>query len=369
MPASGSPRDAVFMRRALALARRGWGQTAPNPLVGAVLVRDGSIVGEGYHERYGAPHAEVMALRAAGEHARGATMFVTLEPCAHHGHTPPCADALLAAGVVRVVVAARDPNPVAAGGAERLRAAGVAVEVGLEGAAAEELNAAFLHAFGANRPWVTLKLAVSLDGAMADAAGRSRWITGERARRTVHRLRAQSDAIAVGIGTVLADDPSLTVRDAPAPRVAPRRVIFDRGARLPLTSIVVRTAREVPTLVIVDAPDAPRVRALEDAGVRVLHAAGLISALEELAARGVRSLLVEGGARLAGSLLAGALVNRLIIFRGSMLLGAGSLGAFSALPAYSLDAAPRYAAVERRALGDDVMTIYAPAWPAGEHNT
>ncbi|MGH7626561.1 MAG: bifunctional diaminohydroxyphosphoribosylaminopyrimidine deaminase/5-amino-6-(5-phosphoribosylamino)uracil reductase RibD [Gemmatimonadaceae bacterium] len=357
------------MRRALALARRGWGQTAPNPLVGAVIVRDGRTVGEGYHARYGAPHAEIMALRAAGEGARGATMFVTLEPCAHHGHTPPCADALLAAGIVRVVVAARDPNPVAAGGVERLQAAGVTVDVGLEGAVAQEMNAAFLHAFSAIRPWVTLKLAVSLDGAIADAAGRSRWITGERARRVVHRLRAQSDAIAVGIGTVLADDPALTVRDAPAPRVAPLRVIFDHGARLPLRSAVVLTAREVPTLVIVDAPDARRVRALENAGVSVLHAAGIIPALEELAARGVRSLLVEGGARLAGSLLAGALVNRLIIFRGSMLLGAGSLGAFSAVPAYSLDAAPRYAAVERRALGDDVMTIYSPASPAGEHNT
>ncbi|MGH7632905.1 MAG: bifunctional diaminohydroxyphosphoribosylaminopyrimidine deaminase/5-amino-6-(5-phosphoribosylamino)uracil reductase RibD, partial [Gemmatimonadaceae bacterium] len=212
------------MRRALALARRGWGQTAPNPLVGAVIVRDGRTVGEGYHARYGAPHAEIMALRAAGEGARGATMFVTLEPCAHHGHTPPCADALLAAGIVRVVVAARDPNPVAAGGVERLQAAGVTVDVGLEGAVAQEMNAAFLHAFSAIRPWVTLKLAVSLDGAIADAAGRSRWITGERARRVVHRLRAQSDAIAVGIGTVLADDPALTVRDAPAPRVAPLRV-------------------------------------------------------------------------------------------------------------------------------------------------
>lgn len=369
MSASGGPREAVFMRRALALARRGWGQTAPNPLVGAVIVREATIVGEGYHARYGAPHAEIMALRAAGAHARGATMFVTLEPCTHHGHTPPCVDALLAAGIFRVVVATRDPNPVAAGGVERLRAAGVTVDVGLEEAAARELNAAFLHAFSSNRPWVTLKLAVSLDGALADAAGRSRWITGERARHVVHRLRAQSDAIAVGVGTVLADDPALTVREAPAPRVAPRRIIFDRGARLPLASTVVRTAREVPTLVIADAPDERRVRALEEAGVSVLRASGTLAALEELAARGVRSLLVEGGARLAGSLLASALVNRLIIFRGSMLLGAGSLGAFSAVPAYSLEAAPRYAAVERRALGDDVMTIYAPAWPAGEHNT
>ena len=185
----GAPHDATrdahdltFMRRALELAERGWGQTAPNPMVGAVVVREGAIVGEGYHARYGAPHAEIMALRAAGAHARGATMFVTLEPCTHHGHTPPCVDALLAAGIFRVVVATRDPNPVAAGGVERLRAAGVTVDVGLEEAAARELNAAFLHAFSSNRPWVTLKLAVSLDGALADAAGRSRWSGRSRGR-------------------------------------------------------------------------------------------------------------------------------------------------------------------------------------------
>lgn len=225
------------MRRALVLARRGWGRTAPNPLVGAVVVRDGVVVGEGYHAEYGGPHAEVMALAKAGERARGADVYVTLEPCAHHGKSPPCVDALIAAGVRRVVFAVPDPNPVAGGGAARLREAGIAVTGEVERVPAEELNAPFLFAHrGAARPWVTLKLAVSLEGALAPQDRSQRWLTGEAARKQVHHLRAGADAIAVGIGTVLADDPSLTVRMGRRPRVKPTRVVFDARARLPLTA-------------------------------------------------------------------------------------------------------------------------------------
>ncbi len=351
------------MRRAIELARGGWGQTAPNPMVGAVIVRDGEVVGEGYHTRYGEPHAEAAALRAAGERARGSTVYVSLEPCAHTGKTPPCADALVAAGVARVVIAARDPNPVAGGGVERLRTAGVDVLQGVEAEAARELNAAFFHAHESprehRRPWVTLKLALSIDSAIADAEGGSRWITGPDARSAAHELRAGNDAVAVGIGTVLADDPLLTVRDAPAPRVPPLRVVFDSRARTPLSSRLVESAREVPTLLVVRGPEPESARALERAGVELLDAGSLEEALEELARRDVRSLLVEGGARLAGELLEHALVDRLIIFRGAVLLGGGARGAFAHAPSTSIAGAPRFRVLERRALGDDTMITYA----------
>ena len=348
------------MNRAIAEARKGWGQTAPNPMVGAVVVQRGEIVGAGHHTRYGAPHAEVEALRAAGARAAGATVYATLEPCAHTGKTPPCVDALIAARVARVVVAARDPNPEAAGGVERLRAAGIAVDVGVVEPEARELNAPFFHSFASSRPWVTLKLALSLDGALADAGGRSRWVTGEESRRMVHEMRAGSDAIAVGIGTVLSDDPSLTVRDVPAPRVPPTRVIFDRQARLPVTSVLARTAREVPTVVVAESPASARAAGLEAMGVRVMQAAPLAAALAALRDSGMRSLLVEGGARLAGALLGTGNVDRLVIFQGSVILGAGALGAFDFVPPTEIERAPRWHVLERREVGADTMTVYAP---------
>jgi len=355
--------DAEFMQRAIALARRGHGQTAPNPMVGAVIVRDGEVVAEGYHARYGEAHAEAAALLAAGERSRGATVYVSLEPCTHTGKTPPCADALLAAGVARVVVAARDPNPEAGGGVARLRSAGVEVVEGVEEEAARELNAPFFHHFESppeqRRPWVALKLALSIDGAVADASGDSKWITGVEARAAGHELRAGSDAVAVGVGTVLADDPSLTVRDAPAPRVPPIRVVFDREARMPPGSRLVASAREIPTLVMVRDPETAAARALEHSGAQLVRAPSLEGALEELSRRGVRSLLVEGGARIAGALLARALVDRLIIFQGAVLLGHGALGAFDHVPSESIARAPRYRVLERRSLGDDTMITYA----------
>lgn len=347
------------MRRAIALAKRGWGQAAPNPMVGAVVVRDNVVVGEGFHARFGERHAELAALAQAGERARGATVYVSLEPCAHQGKTPPCTNALIEAGVRRVVIGARDPNPKAAGGVAKLRAAKIEVTTGIEEHRALEADPAFFFSFGAKRPWITLKLALTIDGAMADAAGNSKWITGPKARAAAHELRAGHDAIAVGIGTVLADNPMLTVRDAPAPRVPPRRVVFDRHARTPLDSNLVKTAREIPVIVMAEKPPARGVRSLEAAGVQVVRTSSLCNRLEHLKSLGVRSLLVEGGARLAGALWEESLVDRLIIFQGPVVLGAGAKNAFAFAPKTAIGTAARLAVLERRAFGDDSMISYA----------
>ena len=355
----GGPR--WWMRRALALARRGWGQTAPNPMVGAVIVRDGHTVGSGFHARYGEPHAEVVALAQAAELARGADVYCTLEPCNAHGQQPPCADALISAGVRRVFAAIPDPNPAKAHGADKLRAAGIVVEFGLEAAAAAELNAPFLHwAGGATRPWVTLKLALSLDGAVAAADRERGWLTGEAARKQVHRLRASADAIAVGVGTALADDPLLTVRGVRKPRVAPLRVVFDRSARLPLGSQLARTAKRTPTAIVTADASAPGAVALAAKGVAAIEAPDLDAALEALHARGLHHLLVEGGAALAGALLGANVVDRLVIFQAPVLLGAGALGAFSAMPSAATQALSRWRVVERTEFDDDLMTVLAP---------
>lgn len=355
----GAATDVRFMRRALALAVRGWGQVSPNPLVGAVVVRDGKVVGEGYHAGFGRDHAEVVALGRAGSQARGATVYVTLEPCAHHGKTPPCTDALLAAGVSRVVVAVMDPHPVAAGGVERLRAKGIAVDVGVCDEEAREVNAAFLHAATNPRPWVTLKLAISVDGAIADHTRRQGWLTGPDARAEVHRLRAGHDAIGVGMGTVLSDDPSLTVRDARAPRVPPVRVVFSRTGRLPVTSALAASARDMPVVVVAQDIDPAYEATLNGMGVEVVTASSLGEALRALRARGMHSIMVEGGARLAGALLFEELVDRLVVFTAPVVLGAGALNAFLLAPAQRAASAPRLRVVRRVAFGDDLMTVYA----------
>ncbi|HEX2781297.1 MAG TPA: bifunctional diaminohydroxyphosphoribosylaminopyrimidine deaminase/5-amino-6-(5-phosphoribosylamino)uracil reductase RibD, partial [Gemmatimonadaceae bacterium] len=328
-------------------------------MVGAVVVKDGALVGEGFHPRWGEPHAEPIALAAAGDATRGATLYVTLEPCTHAGKRPPCTPAIIEAGVGRVVVATRDPNPQAAGGIDALRAAGIEVHVGIEEAAARELNAPFLHRFASDRPWVTLKLALSVDGAITDATRSAGWLTGAESRREVHRLRAASDAIAIGLGTALADDPLLTVRGVKQPRVAPARVVFDREARLPLGSRLVRTAGGVPLVVVTDGSAPERERALREAGARVIVATSTHSALVALRDAGIHSLLAEGGAGLVGTLLESGAVDRLIIFRAPILLGGGALPAFSRAPSNPLEQAARLRVVSQRRLGEDEMTIYA----------
>jgi len=347
------------MRRALDLAWRGWGRVHPNPLVGAVVLDGGEPAGEGWHAEFGERHAEPLALDAAGPRTRGSTLVVTLEPCAHRGKQPPCVEAILRAGVRRVVAAVPDPNPVAAGGAELLREAGVMVEIGLEREAAEAQNAIFFHGLRhPDRPYLALKLATSLDARIADADGRSRWISGTEARAYVHWLRAGFDAIAVGGRTARADDPSLTVRGAVTPRVTPRRVVFDAGADLPLSLGLVRTSPEIPTY-LVTRPDAPpdRLRGLERAGVRVLAAPDLQAGLRALGADGIRSVLVEGGGRLAGALLAGGLCDRFYWIQSPLWLGDRGVPAVAGLASEPIARAGRWRTVERRALGEDTLLV------------
>lgn len=352
--------DARHMRRALELAERGAGYVAPNPLVGAVVVEDNFVVGEGWHAEYGRDHAEVAALRAAGDRARGATLYVTLEPCNHTGKTPPCTKAILAAGISRVVFAVRDPNPTAMGGAETLREAGVTVEQGVLADEATELNQPFLFAArGATRPWVTLKLALSIDGAVVDASRERGWLTGPDAQRAVHFMRARADAIGIGIGTALADDPLLTVRDAPAPRIAPVRVVFDRAARLPLDSQLVRGSGENPVIVLASGQSASRETALAAAGADVVRVGDIAQGLEALRERGIRHLLVEGGAVVASALMSAKLVDRLIIFQAPVILGRDAVNAFSGVAPQRAQSAPRLRVVSRQAFGNDLMTTYA----------
>ena len=347
------------MARALDLAWRGWGKVQQDPLVGAVILRDGELVGEGWHPEYGDRHAETVALADAGERARGATLVVTLEPCSHQGKQPPCTEAIIRSGVARVVAAMRDPNPLAAGGSEQLRQAGVDVEIGPLGDAAAVQNAIFLHGLrDQTRPFLALKLATTLDGRIADGYGRSRWISGESARDYVQWLRAGFDAIAVGGRTARLDDPALTVRGPIRPRTAPRRVIFDRVADLGPNLTLIRTAGETPTLVVVSpGADRARVKSLQTKGVMVLEAGSLSEALGALREQGVGSLLVEGGGQLAGALLASGLVDRYYWIQAPFWLGEGGVTALAGLPTRGLDQAERWRVVERRSLGDDTLLV------------
>ena len=358
-PAGDAPLERSAMQRALDLARRGWGRVAPNPLVGAVVVQDRLVVGDGWHSGFGEPHAEVMALRAAGTRARGATLVVTLEPCAHQGKTPPCIDAIRESGVRRVVMAIRDPDPEARGGLEALREAQIEVETGLLAEAAAAQNAPFLFVREqAARPFVALKLATSIDGRIADAGGRSQWISGPAAQTWAHWLRAGFDAIAVGGTTASRDDPQLTVRGGVVPRRPPVRVVFDRRAMLPLASKLAQTARDIPTWVVAseEAPGA-NVAALEHAGVRVFRPRSLGEGLVQLRAMGVESVLCEGGGALGVGLLADGLVDRLYWLQGPVWLGAGGVPAFPGVADAPLAEAPRWIPVERRPLGPDTLLV------------
>ena len=355
-PARARRDDARYMARALALAARGLGETNPNPAVGCVIVRNGRVVGEGFHRRAGGPHAEVAALAQAGPRARGATLYVTLEPCAHTGRTPPCAPAVAAAGVRRVVVAVRDPNPKVAGrGLRLLRAAGITVATGVLADRAALLNERFLVAVARGRPFVLLKAGLTLDGRIATAAGRSKWITSPTQRRAARRLRRLFDGIAVGIGTALADDPLLL----PEPRTRRpfTRVVFDSRFRLPLGSRLVETARQQP-VVVLGAPGADaRRRALLRAGVRAIVVPGgprPRAALRALWGIGLRSLMVEGGSGLLGSFLADRAFDQVALFRAPLLLGgSGGLSAFGGPDPRSLEGGVRLVPRSPRAAGLD----------------
>jgi diaminohydroxyphosphoribosylaminopyrimidine deaminase/5-amino-6-(5-phosphoribosylamino)uracil reductase len=347
------------MARALDLAWRGWGRVQPNPLVGAVVLQDGELVGEGWHPEYGDRHAEAVALAGAGERARGATMVVTLEPCAHQGKQPPCTDAIIQSGIRRVVAAMRDPNPAAAHGSDRLREAGVEVELGPLGELAAAQNAIFLHSLApASRPYVALKLATTLDGRIADGFGRSRWISGSESREYVQWLRAGFDAIAIGGRTARIDDPSLTVRGPVQPRVAPKRVVFDRVADLGPQLTLVRTAPDSPTIVVASpSADPGRLKRLDAAGVTLVRSDDLADALRRLRESGIASLLVEGGGQLAGALLRAGLVDRFYWVQAPVWLGDDAVPAFAGIPSRSLDQAERWRVIERRPLGQDTLLV------------
>jgi diaminohydroxyphosphoribosylaminopyrimidine deaminase/5-amino-6-(5-phosphoribosylamino)uracil reductase len=328
-----TPDDARHMARALQLARRGLYTTDPNPRVGCVLTRNGEVVGEGWHERAGGPHAEVAALNAAGARSRGATAYVSLEPCCHHGRTPPCTQALVAAGVARVVAAMPDPNPqVASQGIAELQRAGIRVDIGLMQAEAERLNPGFVSRMSRGRPYVRLKLAVSLDGRTALASGESKWITGDAARADVQRLRARSSAILTGVGTVLADDPSLTVRDFDIGR-QPLRVVVDGHLSMRPEARLLQLPGK--TLVVTAADDDEYAEPLLAAGAEVMvlpagpDTVDLPALLRDLGQREINELLVEAGATVCGALLKTGLVDELVLYLAPHLLGSGARGMFN----------------------------------------
>lgn len=383
--------DCRAMARALELAERGLETTDPNPRVGCVIAQGEQIVGEGWHERAGGPHAEVNALRAAGPNAAGATAYVTLEPCSHHGRTPPCADALVAARVGRVVFALEDPNPRVSGrGAETLRRAGIGVESGLLAAEATELNCGFLKRMRAGRPWVRVKLAMSLDGRTALANGESQWITGPAAREDVQRWRARSSAILTGMGTVLADDPRLDVRlpDPPAggPRRQPLRVVLDGHLKMPPGARMLTTGGNVLIVTAMSDGDQCSERAAQDPewtarraqllakGVEIEEVAvsaegasggdtrlALAEILDRLGRRQLNELWVESGPRLAGELLRQRLVDELILYVAPKLLGPQARPLMEMIELRNLTDAPRFTVTDTRQIGEDVRLRLRPA--------
>jgi len=361
------PEDAAWMATCLRLAARGLGNAWPNPAVGCVIVKDGRCVGRGWTQPGGRPHAEPEALDRAGAGARGATAYISLEPCAHWGRTPPCTKALIEAGVGRVVTAIEDPDPrVAGAGHAQLRAAGIPVTENVMRAEAAWLNAGFFTRIRDGRPLVALKLAQSLDGRIATATGESQWITGPEARAIAHRLRAEHDAIMVGSGTAHADDPALTCRLAGLEGRSPVRVVVDGRATLAPVSRLARTAREVPTWLLTGADAATG--ALEAAGVRVLEVAtdpaghvDLAAGLRALAGLGVTRVLVEGGAGLAGALTAKDLIDRLYLFAGGRVLGGDGLAAIGAFGLEALADAPRFRHIHDLACGPDRLQLWTRA--------
>jgi diaminohydroxyphosphoribosylaminopyrimidine deaminase / 5-amino-6-(5-phosphoribosylamino)uracil reductase len=360
--------DQRFMQLALMLGRRGQGRTWPNPAVGAVVVKDGVIVGRGWTQPGGRPHAEPEALRRAGEAARGATLYVTLEPCSHIGKSPPCADAIMAAGIARVVSAIEDPNPEVAGqGHARLRAAGITVEIGLGAIEAAHDHAGHFRRVRDRRPHVILKLAVSSDDKIGAAGRKPVAISGEAARARVHLLRAQCDAVLVGIGTVLADDPLLTCRLPGMEPQSPVRVVLDRSLRMPGTSRLVHSARETPLWVMTsNLSEAPAAMKLGAAGAHVIRVAttatppglDLAVVLRALSEKGITRLLVEGGARVASSFVTANLVDEVWLLRGPDAVGTDGIAALDALPLTAITQSPAFNRSAKETLQKDTLTIY-----------
>ena len=361
-----SPADLAHMRAALALAQRGLGTTWPNPSVGCVIVCDGRVVGRGTTAPGGRPHAEPQALAMAGEAARGATAYVTLEPCNHWGRSPPCTDALIEAGITRVVIGATDPDPrVDGAGIARLRAAGIAVETGVLAADANDVLAGFATRITLGRPLVTLKLATTLDGRIATATGESQWITGAPARKVAHALRGRHDAVMVGVGTVLADNPDLTCR-IPGFRTTPTvRVIADSHLRTPLTSRLAATARDAPVWFLTrDGTDPARVAAFSDLGATVIHVpaaqAGvdIQAALQALGDAGLTRVLVEGGGQLAAALLRADLVDRIAWFHAPAIMGGDGWPGVQAFGVNALALMPRFTRTCTTPAGDDILSVF-----------
>jgi diaminohydroxyphosphoribosylaminopyrimidine deaminase / 5-amino-6-(5-phosphoribosylamino)uracil reductase len=368
--------DEKYMRLALRLARRGMGKTNPNPMVGAVVVSAGKVVGQGYHHRAGEPHAEILALRQAGEKARGGTLYLNLEPCDHFGRTPPCTRAIFAAGIRRVVAGMKDPNPLVSGrGIRRLRRGGIQAEIGILENECGELNAPFRKFMTTGTPWVILKAAATLDGKVAAASGDSRWISSPDSRTYVHRLRSAADAVLVGLGTILRDDPMLNVRvpGVKNPR-HPLRVIVDSRLRIPMECRVVRTAEKYPTLVATtgEAP-ASRVEGLKSAGVTVVPVksggdgrVSLKGLMKVLADRGIQSVLLEGGPTLNASAIREKIVDRMFLFIAPKIIGGGNcpgiLGGEGCLRVR--DAQP-WEILNVKRIGPDVMILAGPGDPRG----
>ncbi len=359
--------DTHYMMRAIELARRAEGFTSPNPMVGCVLVKDGRIIGEGYHARPGAAHAEAAALRVAGNKARGATAYATLEPCNHFGSNPPCTEGLISAGVAEVVYAVADPNPVAAGGAARLLEAGISVREGVCGVEAENLIRFWLHRIRTKSPYVVAKFAASIDGKIATRTGDSKWITSDEARLRGHDLRQACDAIIVGVDTIIADDPALTARpDLPAGRrdaAHPVRVILDSGGRIPMGAAVLHSTTPGQTLIATtEAMPAMTEQALKDGGAEVLRLPGddqdypsLAALLEALAERGFISCMIEGGSKVLGSFFDQNLVNEVWAFLAPMVIGGSGPGPVGGLGPDNLAAAFRLQNPALEQLGDSIL--------------
>lgn len=356
------------MRTALTLARRGLGRVWPNPAVGCVIVKDERLVGRGWTQPSGRPHAETVALAQAGTQVKGATAYVTLEPCSHKGKTPPCADALISAGIVRVVCALEDPDPrVSGNGFAKLREAGIKVDIGLLNDQAVNINHGFLLHRTLERPMVTLKMASTLDGRTATKTGESRWITGEASRHVVHLMRAEHDAVLIGAGTALADDPMLDTRLSGMRHISPVRVIADGGLSLSLNSRLAVTATDIPTWICHRKNvDASRKKAWASTGVKLIEveeeAGRLIPAdmLRKLAGLGITRILCEGGATLAASLIAEGFVDRLALFSAGVSIGMEGIPVIGSLNIAHLSNAPRFEILTTRQIGNDVMSMWHP---------